>query len=590
MPCRVLTLHALLTIAALAPASAIALAGPPPADDHPDNCADATPWPIGGGGSGGQAPSGELSGRLDVPGDVDWFELQLQPNHLYRFNPWTLDCGACPRARIFAPDCATEIARIEPFEPPKVYWFLTPSSGRLLAAVDSPTGVIGEYTVPVELIGGPFQDDHPSTVADAAPLAANAQPVSGTLEFGQDADVFVIEARPGAMYRLDVLAGLENSSDLTVMFGALGADGTLASTPQVPDPACATRPEGCSATRLIAGEGEPSLVYVWVQHRTREREDAPPLSYAFSVTDEGDFVATPGGPDCGTVPAVPVGAPIPVKLTNQSFSFQFWQFPVQAEHTYRVRLEATVGAIDLALGVTDTDCLETFAFNDPGNGRFDVYFRSPDDTPKRLFVERTLLRLDPLGRPLPGWCLLRVDDIGVVVDPEPDSAVVAAPMAIGGAISEGTLGYGGDVDWFRGPLTPGVNYRVELRLCTTGSDAGVIARVFPGAAPSTTLLATRDNGQPMAWIGRPIPGIGGGPLYIQLERGRKGETPLRYELRVTRPDCRADWDGSGSRDFADLFAYLDDYFANRGEFDDLGDTPGIGDLLAFLQSWFAGCP
>lgn len=581
----------------LALAAALALHASPAtlaqADDQPDGCAQAAPWPIDDPASPGNTPDGGvITGHIDSPGDVDFFALQLAPNFLYRFNPWTLDCGICPRARAFAADCTDEIARLDPVEPPKVYWFLAPADGIVRIAIDSPQGVVGDYTVPIDLIGGPFIDDHPSATDVAEPIAADGRPVSGSLEFGQDADCFVLTARAGALYRLDVPLGLEGSSNLIVTFGPLPALDHAVPVAQVPDPTCLSRPEGCTSTRLIARAdegGHPTPLYITVRRRDQTAEGVPPLAYQFTITDEGDFIPTPAATGCTGAPPVGVGSPVAARLPDQGFAFQLWSFAAQARHVYRVRLDATIGAGELIYGVTDSACGDTFAYADPAMGQFSVYFRSPDDLPKRLLLQRTFVRLDAFDRPIPGWCILRVDDLGPLNDPEPDSVQTAAPLAVGGAITAGTIDYGGDADWFTGSLAPGVNYRVELRVPSQGATSGVTARAFAGTS-AATVFASRTGGHPPEWFGRSISAAAGGPLSIEIQRAQPGEEPVAYELRVIRPDCRADWDGSGAADAADLFAYLTDYFSGRGEFDSLGASPGVGDLLAFLQAWFTACP
>ena len=54
--------------------------------------------------------------------------------------------------------------------------------------------------------------------------------------------------------------------------------------------------------------------------------------------------------------------------------------------------------------------------------------------------------------------------------------------------------------------------------------------------------------------------------------------------------CRADFNNSGTRDVADIFAFLSAWFANApgSDFDNSG-TRDVADIFAFLSAWFAGC-
>ena len=54
--------------------------------------------------------------------------------------------------------------------------------------------------------------------------------------------------------------------------------------------------------------------------------------------------------------------------------------------------------------------------------------------------------------------------------------------------------------------------------------------------------------------------------------------------------CPADFDGNGTVDVPDIFAFLSAWFAGDASAD-VDGTPGIGvpDIFAFLSLWFAGC-
>ncbi len=55
--------------------------------------------------------------------------------------------------------------------------------------------------------------------------------------------------------------------------------------------------------------------------------------------------------------------------------------------------------------------------------------------------------------------------------------------------------------------------------------------------------------------------------------------------------CAADFDGNGTREVPDIFAFLSAWFAQDPRAD-IDGVPGIGvpDIFAFLSLWFAGCP
>ncbi|MBX3406281.1 MAG: hypothetical protein KF869_05910 [Phycisphaeraceae bacterium] len=54
--------------------------------------------------------------------------------------------------------------------------------------------------------------------------------------------------------------------------------------------------------------------------------------------------------------------------------------------------------------------------------------------------------------------------------------------------------------------------------------------------------------------------------------------------------CPADYDGNGTRQVNDIFAFLADWFAGVPAAYQFGGTPGVPAIFAFLTQWFAGCP
>ncbi len=56
--------------------------------------------------------------------------------------------------------------------------------------------------------------------------------------------------------------------------------------------------------------------------------------------------------------------------------------------------------------------------------------------------------------------------------------------------------------------------------------------------------------------------------------------------------CLADWDGNGTREVPDIFAFLSSWFANdpRADLDASGMPVAVPDIFVYLSAWFAGCP
>lgn len=69
-----------------------------------------------------------------------------------------------------------------------------------------------------------------------------------------------------------------------------------------------------------------------------------------------------------------------------------------------------------------------------------------------------------------------------------------------------------------------------------------------------------------------------------------GDPGLRFVASVV-PACRVDFDGNGTRNPTDIFAYLNAYFASNLAADwDGNGTLQPTDIFAFLNAYFAGCP
>ena len=55
--------------------------------------------------------------------------------------------------------------------------------------------------------------------------------------------------------------------------------------------------------------------------------------------------------------------------------------------------------------------------------------------------------------------------------------------------------------------------------------------------------------------------------------------------------CRADFDGNGTVNSADIFAFLQAWFAGNLSADfDQSASLAVADIFGFIGAWFAGCP
>ncbi|MBY0260853.1 MAG: hypothetical protein K2Q20_00815, partial [Phycisphaerales bacterium] len=89
-------------------------------------------------------------------------------------------------------------------------------------------------------------------------------------------------------------------------------------------------------------------------------------------------------------------------------------------------------------------------------------------------------------------------------------------------------------------------------------------------------------------------GIASAPALITYNTGDlNGDgavTTADLALLPSAPTCAADFNNSGTRDVADIFAFLSAWFANGpgSDFNNSG-TRDVADIFSFLSAWFAGC-
>jgi len=64
--------------------------------------------------------------------------------------------------------------------------------------------------------------------------------------------------------------------------------------------------------------------------------------------------------------------------------------------------------------------------------------------------------------------------------------------------------------------------------------------------------------------------------------------PVLMDTATVPLACRCDWNADMLYTVADIFAFLSDWFAQRGDFDQ-GGTTNVSDIFQFLSCWFARC-
>ncbi len=174
--------------------------------------------------------------------------------------------------------------------------------------------------------------------------------------------------------------------------------------------------------------------------------------------------------------------------------------------------------------------------------------------------------------------------------------VMHVPQHLGNAGDNGGLAPTAYLRNLRGgeSLNPGDNVSIRW---LNDDDAGVsnvdiLLSTDGGATFETTIVSATPPDGSHAWV---VPNIITQQARLRIvardAQGNTGsdESSTDFVINGT-PPCAADFDGSGSADVPDIFAFLSAWFA-QDPAADIDGTPGIGvpDIFFFLSIWFAGC-
>jgi len=151
--------------------------------------------------------------------------------------------------------------------------------------------------------------------------------------------------------------------------------------------------------------------------------------------------------------------------------------------------------------------------------------------------------------------------------------------------------------WF--VFTPNVTGTLKADTCSSNYDT--VLAVYGGAAcpgANTQPVACNDDSTlitPCGALGSAVSTsiLGGFPYLIRVgSYPYNGNSAGEGSLHITfTPNCRADFNQSGTVTVQDLFDFLQAWFANNptADFNSSG-TVSVQDIFDFLQAWFTGCP
>lgn len=187
----------------------------------------------------------------------------------------------------------------------------------------------------------------------------------------------------------------------------------------------------------------------------------------------------------------------------------------------------------------------------------------------------------------------------------PDGDVVAAgDFTVAGGVPASRIARYNPTTNTWSPFGTGTNGTVRaLNLMPSGdvlvggdftTAGGVATRGIARYSPASNTWSALDvAGQGVAGSVRAIAVLPGGDIIVGGSFNAAGGIPVNNIARYTfGGTCQADFDCSASTTAADVFGFLNAWFARnaRADLSTPADGVNVGDIFSFLSLWFAGCP
>lgn len=123
---------------------------------------------------------------------------------------------------------------------------------------------------------------------------------------------------------------------------------------------------------------------------------------------------------------------------------------------------------------------------------------------------------------------------------------------------------------------------------TRVTGSGVYERVVAvGGTERMTLTLSFNGGPGRAFDSGPVPSVPGAVFpaidIVLSENGIPACHDTRLSIAASPRTC--DWNASGAVELADIFSFLQDWFAGDADFDGDGATD-VRDIFGFLADWF----
>jgi Ca2+-binding RTX toxin-like protein len=434
--------------------------------DHP--FAELTPVTVG---------SAAVRGRIDIPGDTDFFAVDLVKDERYVFILKGTDIKS---TGVFLYDHATLTEQDQAYTGDKhearlVYTAKT--SGQYDIYVNGNWYDTGAYSVQVLKVGAAV-DDHPNTLATSAALSI-ATPFNGKLEYAGDEDWVRVTLSAGTTYLLALDGEGKAPADALRLFSSSGA---LLASGQVSADGHTMR-----YTPLFSGTYHASV---------SGQDESATGSYRLTLTSD-DHVNT-GASATALTAAFPIAGVI-----NSSTDVDAFRLDVVAGTSYAIQLENSVPigipstmytGSSLALTLTDAAGRPVAAQQAAvGYGESLLQFTAASSGSYELRLSGASFKGQDYQLQ---WSAVDSADAA--------GANAASALALGSAAAtSGSIDFAGDHDWYAIKLTGGTRYSVALTGArsgggTLGQTSGALALAIIDVQGNALAATTEANGADLA--------------------------------------------------------------------------------------------
>ena len=485
-------------------------------DDHGDNADGAT----------AVAVDSFALGNIDFGGDVDWFSFQTVALAIYELTT-TLDSLGDSVLSLIDPDGEDELETEDVEGASRIVW-IAPTADTYYLEVSAFAEEVGDYRLDVTLV----EDDHSNRASNATSLTLGA-PTAGEIEIDGDSDWFSFSAQDGEVYVLRSVPDSLDGSFLRLISPSGNESRVLASDSG----------SGLGGSSRIEWTAPATDTYFLIV--TGFGEDTG------TYTVEASLVVDDHGSDADSATPVDIGAVTAGEIEVRG-DLDWFRFSTQTGRDYLIEVDPdTLPQVRLSLfGAGGAPLIEQRT-GFPGETTR-VAFRAGGDG------ERFIRVGDGVTNGIGTYDVTVVQ----IVDDHGDTFGASTRIEVEDPPTDGVLGSGADVDWFRFQAEGGKEYILETTLLELD---GARLRLFD--TDGTTLLETNQDSGRIIWMAPPLGGrffaevsaefdsdFGSYQFDIRLEEDDHGDN----DLTATPVESRSSTAGEITTGDVDWFSFQAD--------------------------------